>query len=127
MPTEKRSDGTGWRSSRERQFLEAWQKYSPFGPEGEPVREYSFSECRSWRWDFAWPSLKIAVEIQGFGGGHQSIKGLVRDAEKMRDGLLDGWICCFFTSSCLGSEAKREDAVHFVSEVLRLRHNGFFA
>jgi hypothetical protein len=110
------------RSSREEQFLDAWKEHSPFGPEGMPEREYRFHPERGWRFDFAWPSLKVAVEIQGLGGGHQSISGLRRDAEKFRAGLLDGWVIIPMTSPCLGSKAKLEDAVHYVAEILRLRH-----
>jgi hypothetical protein len=30
-----------------------------------PTREYVFAPPRKWRFDFAWPDIKLAVEING--------------------------------------------------------------
>lgn len=58
----------------------------------EPVREFGF---RGWRFDFAWPSLKIAVEIDGgtyIGGAHVRGKGYERDCKKNNAAQLNGWV-----------------------------------
>ena len=58
----------------------------------EPVREFYF---RGWRFDFAWPSLKIALEIDGgtyIGGAHVRRKGYERDCKKNNAAQLEGWI-----------------------------------
>jgi very-short-patch-repair endonuclease len=54
------------------------------------VCEYKFHKTRRWRFDFAWPSEKIAVEIEG-RGRHQTFMGFAKDAEKYNAALLLGW------------------------------------
>jgi len=116
MPTTPRNDGTGFRSSKEEQFWKAWQEYG--FPGSDITREFRFHPERRWRFDFAWPGVKVAVEIQGFGGGHQSIGGLCRDAEKWREAILLGWTVVPFTSACLGSVEKRMRAIADVCEII---------
>lgn len=71
----------------------------------EPLREYRFSEMtlRRWRFDFAWPDLKIAVEIEGltyYGknpdgssktGRHQTARGYQEDLEKYNQAIIENW------------------------------------
>jgi hypothetical protein len=73
-----------------------------------------FDDERRWRLDFAWPSLKVGVELSGIGFGHQSIKGIKRDAEKLRRATVLGWRVFTYTSACLGSRAKVQEAVEEV-------------
>jgi very-short-patch-repair endonuclease len=57
----------------------------------EPVREYSF-QC--WRFDFAWPKLLVAVEVDGGtfnGGNHVRGLGYQRDCMKHNAAQLQGW------------------------------------
>lgn len=57
-------------------------------------REYSFSKKRRFRFDFAWPQFKLAVEIQGgiwVNGGHSRGSGLNKDYEKNFYALALGW------------------------------------
>ena len=84
--------------------------------------EYQFDAVRRWRFDFAWPLFRIAVEqeggahgrlivvVQGFerrgganvaikpgtrirvGGRHQSGTGLEGDAEKYNAAAIAGWL-----------------------------------
>ena len=52
----------------------------------EPKKEFRFHPKRRWRFDFAWPDEKFAVEIEGLthsGGRHQRMDGFLRDAEKI--------------------------------------------
>ena len=120
MPTQRRSDGTGFRSSREAQFYALWCGNNPYGEDAHPEREFEFSTERKWRFDFAWPAIKVAVEIQGFGGAHQSIAGLARDAEKIRDAMASGWIVIPVTSACLGSIQKRADLVQQIAHIMSI-------
>jgi very-short-patch-repair endonuclease len=58
----------------------------------EPVREFYFHK---WRFDFAWPCLKIAVEIDGgtyIGGAHVRGKGYERDCKKNNLAQVEGWV-----------------------------------
>ena len=57
-------------------------------------REYRFAPPRRFRFDFAWPSLLFAVEIEGVtyeGGRHQTIKGFIADCEKYELAMMQGW------------------------------------
>ena len=55
----------------------------------EPVREFWHIPNRDFRLDFAWPALKLGLEVQG--GAHR-IKGKFKaDMEKRALGLLAGW------------------------------------
>jgi hypothetical protein len=59
----------------------------------EPVREHRFHDSRRWRFDFCWPDLKLAVEIEGGHwnlGRHQRAKGFQQDIEKYRAGQSNG-------------------------------------
>jgi len=62
---------------------------------GKPVREYTFDNSgRKWRFDFAWPSLMFAVEVEGLthdGGRHQRIAGFEADLVKYQAAMLQGW------------------------------------
>ena len=60
----------------------------------KPEREYEFDPDRRWRFDFAWPAQKVAVEIEGgarSGGRHVRGQGFVEDAEKHLAALAAGW------------------------------------
>ena len=57
-------------------------------------REFRFSPPRRWRFDFAWPDHRVAVEIEGVtrdGSRHQRIAGFLKDAEKYEAAQLAGW------------------------------------
>ena len=62
-----------------------------------PEREYRFHPSRRWRFDFAWLSWKLAVEIdggtfaRGRASGHTSIAGMARDREKDAEAAILGW------------------------------------
>jgi hypothetical protein len=65
--------------------------------------EFWFHPTRNWRFDFAFPTFKIAIEIDGRAGGkpcpvckgstgrHQTVDGVRRDLEKHRAAVLRGW------------------------------------
>lgn len=64
-----------------------------------PEREYVFARPRKWRFDFAWPAIDLACEVEGitwFGGRerlgrHQTARGINADCEKYAEALLRGW------------------------------------
>ncbi len=60
----------------------------------ECVKEYRFHPVRRWRFDYAIPSHKIALEVEGgvwTGGRHTSPKGFLGDIEKYNAATLLGW------------------------------------
>lgn len=75
-------------------------------PDGEVALEHRFHPTRQWRFDYAIPALKLAVEYQGHGkmgggsghvGGHASISGIAKDAEKFNEAIRHGWRVVLFT------------------------------
>jgi very-short-patch-repair endonuclease len=61
----------------------------------QPVHEFRFHPVRRWRFDFAWPSLLLAVEVEGgtkWGRSRHSFgEGFDADCEKYNTALLLGW------------------------------------
>jgi hypothetical protein len=62
-----------------------------------PVNEYRFHPTRGWRFDRAWPPIKVAVEIEGGiwmkngRGAHTAKSNFLRDLEKYNAAALLGW------------------------------------
>lgn len=61
-----------------------------------PIQEYPFHPTRRWRFDFAWPATKVAMEKEGViynkgGGRHQQKAGYEADCEKYAEALCLGW------------------------------------
>lgn len=59
----------------------------------EPQSEYQFCK-RKWRFDFAWPQEKIALEIEGgiwINGRHNRGYGFEKDMEKYNEAQIMGW------------------------------------
>ena len=66
-------------------------------------REYRFHPTRRWRFDFAMPKIKLAIEVEGvtfYGknkngsmklGRHQTAKGIEGDLEKYGEAMKLGW------------------------------------
>jgi len=56
--------------------------------------EYRFHRDRKWRFDLAWPHLRLAVEVEGgvwTGGRHTSPTGFEADCEKYSEAAILGW------------------------------------
>lgn len=77
----------------------------------DPMAEYKFCNTRRWRFDFAWPEHKVALEIDGnawrvAGGGRHSSPS---DMEKMSAAAALGWRVFRLSPSML-----REDPSYWV-------------
>ena len=60
-----------------------------------PKREYKFHAIRKWRFDFAFPEIMVAVEIEGgiwINGGHNRGKIYSMNMEKYNAAAEAGWI-----------------------------------
>jgi very-short-patch-repair endonuclease len=78
------------KSSLERSFLMYWQ-----GCEGPKLdAEFHFHPGRKWRFDFAHPATRIAVELEGgvfTSGRHTRPAGFVADCDKYNAAAALGW------------------------------------
>lgn len=59
-----------------------------------PVPEYRFDTTRRWRFDYAWPERRFALEVEGgvwTRGRHTRGKGYLADMEKYNSAAVQGW------------------------------------
>jgi len=59
-----------------------------------PEREYRFAPPRRYRFDFAWPDMKLAVEVEGgtwMAGRHNRGAGYESDCRKYSEAAALGW------------------------------------
>lgn len=59
------------------------------------VAEHRFHPFREWRFDYAIPELKIALEVEGGiwnAGRHVRLDGFRRDMEKYNEAAALGWL-----------------------------------
>ncbi len=94
----------------------------------EPVREYRFSQLtgRLWRFDFAWPALKLAVEIEGlthYGKNadgsakvsrHQTSRGYQNDLDKYNQAVAECWRVLRFSQH----QVKTGEAIQFTEYLI---------
>lgn len=67
-----------------------------------PISEYKFHPIRKWRFDFAWPDYKLAVEVEGgtwSQGRHTTGSGHMKDCDKYNQAAMLGWCVLRFTSN----------------------------
>lgn len=67
---------------------EQYEHWPPF------EREHTFAPPRRWRFDFAWPSQMLALEVEGgvwTGGRHTTSTGFLGDLEKYNEASIAGW------------------------------------
>jgi hypothetical protein len=87
-----------------------------------PVLEYQFHDTRKWRFDYAWPSCKVAVEREGGlwadddagKRAHAMPLAILRDMEKGNAAVLLGWRVLRYTPEQLLAGAVAE-----IRELLR--------
>jgi len=69
-----------------------------------PEQEYKFCKDRKWRFDFAYPDLKIAVELEGAvwtQGRHTRGQGFINDTIKYNNAVVNGWKVLRYTSETI--------------------------
>lgn len=70
----------------------------------EPVAEYRFHPSRRFRFDWAWPEHRVALEREGAtwtGGRHVSGAGYESDCVKYSEAALLGWVVIRATASMI--------------------------
>lgn len=111
------------------ELLSSIRYYWPSLP--APEVEYVFHPTRKWKFDIAWPDLKIAVEIEGLvysnrsdnqlQGRHVSVTGFKKDIEKYGAAFALGWYLLRVTSTDArnGTALNWLDAHMYARELLR--------
>ena len=94
-PTDKTYD-----SKFEEDFAELWKSQSNI----PIIHHHIIVVSRAWEIDFAFPEIKLAIELQGHGRGHTSYLGMSRDCRKHNDLLLIGWNLLYFMSIDMKSD-----------------------
>lgn len=90
-------------SSGERMFETLWTQIAGRSAP-EPVTELRFHPVRRWRFDFAWPDVRVAVEVDGgvyTYGRHNRPGGFAQDCEKINAAQSLGWVVFRVTPSDL--------------------------
>ena len=108
-------------SEAEERFLLHWRAD---GYDEPPRREYRFHDQRRWRFDFAWPDMKLAVEIQGLtraGGAHQRIDAIGRDYNKLNAAQMMGWVVLQFSQA----QVKSGEALETTKDAFNGRYSEF--
>lgn len=98
----KRKPGIGHKAAKEMLML----TLVSFVPRNLIETEFRFHPPRRWRWDYAVPSMKLAIEYHGgiySGGRHVRGIGFEKDREKMNTGQLDGWTILELTEEMVKS------------------------
>ncbi len=86
----------------------------------EPVAEFRFDAVRRWRFDFCWPELMVACEVDGgiyTEGRHTRGAGFEKDMEKLNAAAAAGYCVLRFTPD----QVKTRVAINELEPVLRAR------
>lgn len=89
---------------------------------GEWWAEWPFHPERKWRFDYACPELKIAIEVDGgvfTGGRHSGGIGQVKDMEKGNAACSLGWLVYHITPDDMYDLAFRK----LVLQAIEMRKN----
>lgn len=70
-----------------------------------PWFEYNFLPPRRWKFDMAWPSLEVAVEVDG-GQWHVTGRDIGPECERGNEAAIAGWLVLHFTSAQIDGNAK---------------------
>lgn len=76
------------RTSKAEECLAAALEAEPL-PGWDLVREYQFDASRKWTLDFAWPSQRLAIEVDG--RRHRTLRGQNNDSLKFNEAVRQGW------------------------------------
>ena len=106
-------------STLEKKFALYWRAIR--GP--QLVAEHRFHPTRKWRFDFAHPASKVAIEVEGgtWGRGrHTRGSGYKADCEKYNAAVADGWAVFRITGDMIATQTL-ERIAHTISERLRVK------
>jgi hypothetical protein len=98
-----------FRGTLEGRWLSRWERISAGTEFTAPIQQYEAIPDRKFRYDFAFPDLRILVEVQGgicarTRMGHSSVTGQERDAEKLNLASAYGYRMFHFTTKMIEDE-----------------------
>lgn len=85
--------------------------------------QYLFHPIRKWRLDFAFPEIKLGVEIQGYGEGHAAYASMANDHTKNNEAVLHGWNIIYLMSYQL-QDHNIQATVKYVESIVLSRSSG---
>lgn len=94
------------KAKREALSLDMLRQLRAVGLDVGLERELVFHPTRKWRFDFAWPREKVALEVDGgvfTGGRHTRSTGFQEDCVKFNEAALLGWSVLRVTTTHVGS------------------------
>jgi very-short-patch-repair endonuclease len=104
----------------ERGFMTVWRGVARGAL--EPKREFRFHSLRQWKFDFAWPECRVAVEVEGgifIRGGHNRGMIYTQNCEKYNAATILGWAVLRYTTKDL--ESRPVQCCREVLEFLKTR------
>jgi very-short-patch-repair endonuclease len=85
------------------------------------VTQHQFHETRKWQFDFAWPAVKLAVEVEGGTRSgrsrHSKGQGFEDDTEKYNMAARMGWTLFRFTAQAVNNG----NALLFIEDFFKSR------
>lgn len=84
-----------------------------------PEAEFQFAHPRRWRFDWAWPEQKLALECQGgtwTGGRHVRGAALLKEWEKLNSAAVLGWRLLY----CQPSDLIKTNTMQLIKRALGL-------
>lgn len=94
-----------------------------FIPREKVKLEHRFHDTRKWRFDWAVPEYKLAVEYNGSvwtQGRHTRGQGYINDREKMNEAQLAGWLVLELTTEAV----KSGKAYEMIEQAIESRRGG---
>jgi len=88
----------------------------------EPEVEFRFHPKRKWKFDFAFPQQRVALEVEGgifTHGAHGAISGVLRDIQKYNAAATMGWLML----RCLPVNICMQETVEMVRQTLGAARN----
>lgn len=93
-------------------------EYKPGAGKKKPALRERLDKAglKDWRFDFAWPALRLAVEVEGAPGRgrHTTAKGFIEDIHKYNAAALLGWTVL----RCTGDMVRNGQALAMLEKYL---------
>ena len=85
-----------------------------------PETQYKFHPSRKWKFDFAWPAIKLAVEVEGgiwINGRHSRASGMQKDMEKYNAAVKLGWRVLRYSTAMVENGAAINEVVEYIENL----------